>query len=165
MTDSIIINRDLSSVGRGKEEWKFSFDDMFSALEQLTALLAEENALLESMQVSSISRLQEQKSNLTWLLELQKSYLSAHPELVGALPEAQKQRIMQSGEQLEKVLEKNYRLISAARFINQKVVQAMTAVLSDSFGTASGYGETGARGLMIGKDRTAMQPLALNQAI
>lgn len=161
--DQIIINSDLAA-GR-QPNWQFRFDDMFEALEQLTLLLEQENQMLADLKIGAIAGLQEKKSQLAWLIELQKEYLVKHPELLVAMEEEAKTRIQERGVMLEKALEENYQRLSSARLINQKIVQAVAAVVNDHFGPTSGYNETGERGLVIGRERKDVSALTLNQAV
>lgn len=161
--DQIIINADRMNARNA--EWSFRFDDMFEALEQLTALLSEENQMLAEFRIGAIAALQEKKSQLAWLIELQKEYLQKHPELLKAMQVEVQERIRSRGEMLEKALEENFQRLTSARLINQKVVQAVTAVMNDHYGEASGYSENGTRGLVIAKDRRGAQALTLNQAV
>lgn len=161
--DQIIINSDLHA---GKQpQWQFRFADMFEALEQLTALLAQENKMLSEFRIGAIADLQEKKGQLSWLIELQKEYLVRHPELLVAMEADMKAQIHQRGAMLEKALEENFQRLSSARLINKKIVDAVTAVVNDQYGTAAGYNETGSRGLMIGRDAHKNSAVALNQAV
>ena len=161
--DHIVVNSDL--VAGRQPQWQFRFEDMFAALEQLTALLSEENQMLAEFRVSSIAGLQEKKSQLSWLIELQKEYLVKHPELLTAMEDEARVLIQQRGVMLEKALEENFQRLTSARLINQKIVEAVTAVVNDHFGTAGGYSEKGERGLVIGRDRKNNNALTLNQAV
>lgn len=161
--DQIIFNSDLTA---GKQQqWQFRFSDMFAALEQLTALLQEENKMLAEFRVSAIAPLQEKKSQLAWLIELQKEYLVKHPELLGTMEAEARTMIQERGQLLEKALEENYQRLSSARLINQKIVEAVTAVVNDHYGDAAGYNESGSRGLVINRERPTNHAIALNEAV
>lgn len=162
--DQIVLNQEMLS-GRSNAQWLFRFDDMFAALEQLTALLREENALLAEYRISAIGELQEKKSQLGWLIELQKEYLKKHPELLRSLNAQMHEKIRERGEMLERALEENHHRLTSARLINQKIVQAVTAVVSDQAGTATGYNHSGERGLVIGRERKNAASITLNQAV
>lgn len=161
--DQILVNSDL--VAGRQPQWQFRFEDMFAALEQLTALLSEENKMLAEYRVGSIAALQEKKSQLAWLIELQKEYLIKHPELLSAMEDEARTIIKERGAMLEKALEENFQRLTSARLINQKIVAAVTAVVNDHFGTAGGYNESGERGLVIGRERKNSTALTLNQAV
>jgi flagellar biosynthesis/type III secretory pathway chaperone len=161
--DQIVINSDLNP-GR-QQNWQFRFDDMFEALEQLTAILRDENKMLSEFRIGAMAGLQEKKEQLSWLIELQKEYLVRHPELLAAMEADMKARIHERGLMLEKALEENFQRLSSARLINKKIVEAVTAVVNDHYGSASGYNESGSRGLVIGREAKRNSALALNQAV
>ena len=161
--DQIIINSDLHA-GR-QPNWQFRFADMFDALEQLTALLVQENKMLSEFRIGAVADLQEKKGQLSWLIELQKEYLMRHPELLAAMEAEMKVHIQERGQMLEKALEENFQRLSSARLINKKIVEAVTAVVNDHYGSASGYNESGSRGLVIGRDTQKNSAIALNQAV
>ena len=121
--------------------------------------------MLAEFKISSIAGLQEKKTQLAWLIELQKEYLVKHPELLSAMEDEAKALIQKRGAMLEKALEENFQRLSSARLINQKIVSAVTAVVNDHFGAAGGYSETGERGLVIGRERKGSRALTLNQAV
>lgn len=161
--DQIMINSDL--VAGRQTPWQFRFEDMFTALEQLTALLNEENQMLADFRISSIAGLQEKKSQLSWLIELQKEYLVKNPAMLTAMEDEARSQIQQRGVMLEKALEENFQRLTSARLINQKIVAAVTAVVNDHYGNAGGYNESGERGLVIGRERKSTGALTLNQAV
>lgn len=163
MTDSITIRPDAAPQSAGN--WKFSFADMVSAIEQLVRLLEDENALLAGMQVAAIGPLQERKTQLTWLIDMQKEHLAKNPQLLQGLDVETRNHFMVLAATLENALTENHYRLTTARLINQKVVQAVTAALSDNYGEARGYGESGSRGISITKDTSTLPPLALNEMI
>lgn len=161
--DQIIINSDLRA---GKQpNWQFRFEDMFEALEQLTAVLKQENTLLSEFRIGAIADLQEKKEQLSWLIELQKEYLVRHPELLAAMETEMKARIHERGTMLEKALEENFQRLSSARLVNKKIAEAVVAVVNDQYGAAAGYNESGQRGLVIGRESKTASAVALNQAV
>lgn len=163
MTDTIEIR--MPTTAASAREWKFSFADMIAGIEQLTELLREENKLLAGMRVKAIGELQERKGQLAWLLDLQKQHLAKNPELLASLDADSRLLITRLASDMEKALTENFHRLQSARIINQKIVQAVTAALSDSYGEARGYGETGSRGLLITRDPGTIQPLTLNEKI
>lgn len=160
MTDSITIQ-----TPQKNGNWKFSFADMVNAIEQLIRLLEDENALLAGMKVDAIAPLQERKTQLTWLLDLQKEHLVKNPQLLEELDADTRNHFSVLAATLEAALTENHHRLTAARLINQRVVQAVTAALSDSYGEARGYGETGNRGISITRDSSSLPPIALNEMI
>lgn len=164
MTDTIDIRIPATPIVRNRE-WSFSFADMVSSMEQLTTLLEEENTLLANMRVKAIGDLQEKKSQLTWLLELQKQHLEKNPDLLIRLDDETRLHLTRIAVTMEKAIAENHHRLTTARLINHKIVQAVTAALSDSIGEARGYGESGARGLVITKDSGNIPPLTLNESV
>ena len=161
--DQIIYNSD--KVAGRQTPWQFRFSDMFEGLEQLTGLLKEENKMLAEFRIGGIAGLQEKKTQLSWLIELQKEYLVKHPELLKLMEDEARTLIHERGQLLEKALEENFQRLTSARLINQKIVEAVAAVVNDHFGAASGYNESGARGLMISRERKNTNALTLNEAV
>lgn len=106
-------------------------DDVIALTARLAQVLAEEADFLEQMQVHKIEPLQKEKVMLTNALELMKKQMHRHPEMMEEMDPQQAEDLREVVGVFNHVLEENYKRLNVARQVNQRVVQAITDVVSE----------------------------------
>lgn len=106
--------------------------DLIVLTARLAQLLAEEADLLEAMQVSKIEKLQNEKIMLTNALEAIKKHVVKHPDMLEELSEQEREDLESVVKIFNEILEENYRRLTMARAVNQRVVQAITEVVQEA---------------------------------
>ncbi len=104
--------------------------DILSVNTALTALLAEETHLMDTMQLRLVAGLQERKLKLTGMLERYLRYMTLHPEVLATITEAEKAELRQVSAEFQKVMKKNYDTLLVARAVNKTVVKCVTQVVT-----------------------------------
>lgn len=106
--------------------------DLIVLTARLAQLLAEEADLLESMKISKITDLQNEKTMLTNALEAMKKHISKHPEIMDELSAQERDDLESVVKIFNEILEENYHRLTMARAVNQRVVQAITEVVQEA---------------------------------
>lgn len=117
-------------------------EDIIHLSARLAQVLAQEADLLERMQVGKIAGLQKEKTMLTNALELTKKQVAKRPEILEDIDEETRENLREIVTVFNQVLEENYRRLNTARLVNQRIVQAITEVVSEQ-ASRDGYDQKG----------------------
>lgn len=128
---------DIVELGAGESEDvidvnRVRIPDVITLTARLAQILAEEADLLEAMDITRVGALQKEKIMLVNALEALKKQVRKHPELMDEVSEEEREDLVQVVRVFNEILEENYRRLSRARAVNQRVVEAITQVVQDS---------------------------------
>lgn len=120
--------------------------ELITVTAELMAVLEREIEFLKKMQINEVGKLQEEKQALTKRMEQFRAVIAARPELIRALDEASRDELAEITEAFHYVLAENLRRTAVARAVNQRVVQAITEVVTEKqhVGTYTKYGTSAA---------------------
>lgn len=125
---------------------------LIAATARLNSLMAEETALLKSMRMKEIGKFQDEKARLGILLESYQQRMASDPKFLAAVDDETREELVVLTDALAFHTEENFRHISVARAVNQRVMQAIMDVVSDgqSPGVYGAHGQTiGRQGMTI----------------
>jgi flagellar biosynthesis/type III secretory pathway chaperone len=111
---------------------KVNIQDVITLTARLAQIMAEEVDLLAAMKVSKIEVLQNEKLFLINALEAQKKQIEKYPEFGETIPSRDRKDMQEMVDIFNDILEENHRKLLAAREVNRKVVQAITAVVKEN---------------------------------
>jgi hypothetical protein len=111
---------------------KVSIPDVITLTARLAQILAEEVDLLAAMRVSKIEALQNEKLILIGALQAQKKLLKKHPEFGESIPSQDRKDLQDVVNVFNDILEENHHKLLAAKEVNHKIVQAITAVVREN---------------------------------
>ena len=106
--------------------------DVIKLTARLAELLAEEVDLLSDMKVAKIESLQQEKMFLANALDAQRKLVDQHPTALETIPSQDKRDLEEVVEVFNAILEENHRKILMAKEVNNKIVQAITAVVKEN---------------------------------
>ncbi|MCI5050031.1 MAG: hypothetical protein MRY32_06830 [Rickettsiales bacterium] len=121
----------------------FTVDDLIAVTASLARLLAKEADLLEEMKIQEMADLQDEKLGLVEVIQQMKGYMDRHPEIINALNVQERDDLRQVVTIFQQILDENYRRLSMARAVNQKVVQAIKEVVHET-SASDAYDKKGA---------------------
>ncbi len=111
--------------------------DIIALTARLAQILAEEADYLSEMKVPKIEELQREKLFITGALDAQRKKLAKYPFLSETIPSQDKSDLQEVVNVFETILEENHRKLLMAREVNNRIVGAITAVVSDYTRSAS----------------------------
>lgn len=125
--------------------------DLLLVTSRLKDILTAETEQLKQMKVKELGHLQHEKQKLTKLLESYQMLIKSNPGLLDTLDEETREDLAYQGAEFTRVVEENFRHVSVARAINQRIVQAILDVVSerDHAGTYSKRGMTTAPNMAL----------------
>lgn len=106
--------------------------DVITLTARLAQLLAEEADLLEAMNIKRVGELQKEKLMLVSALDALKKQIAKQPELLEEITDEERDDLVQVVRVFNEILEENYRRLSRARAVNQRVVQAITQAVQEA---------------------------------
>lgn len=124
---------------------KVDVKNVITLTARLAQLLAEEVDMLESMKISKIEALQQEKLFLINALEVQRKLLDKHPYAVETIPSQDRKDLQEVVDIFDTILEENHRKLLLAKEVNHRVVQAVTEVVKESTRSKS-YDDSGING-------------------
>ena len=141
--DTIELPKQMELPKQAKPELKVK--DVIMLTARLAQLLAEEVDLLNEMKVSKIEALQQEKIFITNALEAQRKLVDKHPGVVETIPSQDKKDLEEVINIFNDILAENHRKLLIAREINNKISQAITAVVKENSASRvyNGKGFTG----------------------
>jgi flagellar biosynthesis/type III secretory pathway chaperone len=107
---------------------------------RLVAIMEQEVASLRSMRVRDIAPLQEEKAALAATYEADIRNLARDPELLADVSPALQEELGAAAVRLHQTLAENERAIRAARTAQDRVLQAIVAVVEKNRSRHQGYG-------------------------
>lgn len=119
-----------------------NIEGLMEATLRLSDLMAQESIMLSDMRYQDMAALQEEKRSLTKLMESYQMQLASNPEFLQRLDPAQREELIMLADDLAVNVTENFRKVSAARAVNQRVLQAMRDVISESHRPGT-YGRNG----------------------
>lgn len=165
MRDVLDINNEQntpSETAPQPAERKLELRSVIDVTKRLTDLLAEENNYLQSMQMKSVHKLQDEKLKLVSALEIQKKILKMDPSVKERFTDREKEEFRNITQQFERVLVDNYTNLTRVKAVNQRLVEAIAEAVMDHTPCASGYTPEGRN---APKASLADLPLSINQNI
>lgn len=114
------------------EPARINIPDVVTLTARLAQIMAEEVDLLAAMKVSKIEALQKEKLFLISALEAQKKLVDKHPDFSDSIPSQDRRDLQEVVDIFDSILEENHRKLLAAKEVNHKIVQAITAVVKDN---------------------------------
>ena len=111
---------------------KLKIQDVITLTARLAQLLAEEVDMLSEMKVSRIEALQQEKIFLTNALQAQRKLVERHPALLETIPSQDRKDLEEVVEVFNNILEENHRKLLMAKEVNNKIVEAITAVVKEN---------------------------------
>ena len=130
-----------------------SVNELMDITLRLSDLLAEESALIDAMRFKELPRLHEEKMKLTTVLETYQQVIAADPSFVKRADEKTREELLLRTDDLAFNVEDNFRKVSVARAVNQRVMQAIADVVNEQHRPGT-YGRNG--------QTTSTQDLALS---
>ncbi len=129
MTDAIVIHEVMAVTSR------------------LADVLRRESDFLKQMNIGEAGKLQDEKIKLTAWLEAQKKLIAIRPELRDQISPQEREELEAIIEDFTDAMEENFRQVSIARVVNQKVVQAITESMREQqqLNTYNAYGTNTSR--------------------
>ncbi len=128
------------------------FDTVIGIGEQFIAVISQENELLRARQYTKIGVLQKEKARLGFAYENQMKFLTANPSLAQTLSPAYKLQLKKLAEKMDQTATENVHLLSSARTVNIRVMEAIRDAAMEQVNSNRGYaaiaktGSTPARG-------------------
>lgn len=113
-------------------------------ISRLAQVLAKEADMLDAMNISGLSDLQEEKLALVEALEKQKTLLNRRSQLLDALTSEQRDELEELIGVFNTVMEENYKRLLVAKEVNAHVVQVVKDMANEQ-ARQSFYTETGQR--------------------
>ena len=110
---------------------RITMDDVLQATIALKQILTKETESLRLMKIKELGTLQQEKERLTKLLESYQAILRKNPKALGELSEAAREDLEIEIEEFVQVVDDNYRRVSVARAVNQRIVQAILDVMTE----------------------------------
>lgn len=98
---------------------------------RLRDLMQAEIEHLKTMRIKEMAALQEEKMQLTQLLEAYQRMVDARPELLHGINEEVREELRLLSDEFAAVVSENMKRTAVARAVNQRVVQAIIEVISD----------------------------------
>ena len=106
--------------------------DVITITARLAQLLAEEADLLESMKISKIADLQNEKKILVDALDAMKTQIRRQPVLLEEISDDERDDLFEVVSVFNQILEENYRRLTMARAVNAEVVQVITEAVQEA---------------------------------
>lgn len=128
--DAELVETDATVTAYNEDELQVA--DLIALTARLAQVLAQEADLLEAMQVGKIADLQDEKQALVGALDSVKKQLAKRPHLLRQMGAEEREDLAQVVGVFHAVLEENYRRLSMARAVNQKIVEAITEVIQEN---------------------------------
>lgn len=118
--------------------------ELITITARLRDLLVRETAHLKAMEIQEIAKLQEEKQKLTKLMDAYQKLIQKRPELVRMLDADSRAELTELAAEFSRALAENMQRTAVARAVNQRVVQAIREVVTESnhAGTYNKYGTT-----------------------
>jgi len=124
--------------------------ELITITARLRDLLIRETGHLKAMEIKEVAKLQEEKQKLTKIMEAYQNLIKARPELVRALDDDSREELSELTEEFSRAVAENMQRTAVARAVNQRVVQAIMEVVTESShaGTYNKYGSAAAHSNM-----------------
>lgn len=134
--DIVALGVDENELLEAEVQPEFDLDgltvnDITSITARLAEVLAKEADLLEAMKVGAIEGLQQEKMLLTHALDASHKYFKKHPELLDEADPEDVEDLEEVISVFEEVKRENFRRLSMARTVNQRIVQAITDIVNE----------------------------------
>jgi flagellar biosynthesis/type III secretory pathway chaperone len=123
---------DMEAIAEVMDVTRVRVPDVITLTARLAQILAEEADHLEAMNITRVGDLQKEKIMLINALEALKKQVAKHPELMDEITEEEREDLEQVVNVFYQILEENYRRLSMARSVNQRVVQAITDAVQEA---------------------------------
>lgn len=104
---------------------------LISTVNALTAVLEEETAYMDSLQIEMVGGLQERKLKITALLERYMRHLSKNPQIVAALTAEEKEEMLTADRSLKRAMKINYEKLLVAKSVNSAIVTCVTGIFAN----------------------------------
>jgi len=117
-----------------------------SISEQLTDIIAMENALLRDQKYSALPQLQDEKSRLSAAYENQIRILNENPTIMMGIPAEQKNHLASIAHKFDSAARENLILLQSATIINTRILEAIRDAAIEQTQTKKGYGPAAATG-------------------
>lgn len=108
--------------------------------EQFIALMKRENEYLRQKDLQKIGDMQMEKARLGFAYESQIKILKENPAIAEGMAPAVKQTLRQIVGELEAVAKENFILLSAAKHVNTKILEAIRDAAIEQKQAQKGYG-------------------------
>lgn len=118
-------------------------NEVIAVTARLTDVLRLESEYLRVMNIREAGKLQDEKIRLTSWLEAQQKLISIRPELRDFIAAEERKAMEEVAVEFADAVEDNFRQVSIARVVNQKVVQAITDAMREQNSVAT-YNAQGA---------------------
>jgi flagellar biosynthesis/type III secretory pathway chaperone len=119
-----------------------SVNELMHVTLRLSDILAEESELMHAMDYKELPRLHEEKMKLASLLETYQQVIAADPGFVKNADEKTREELLLRTDDLAFNVEDNFRKVSVARAVNQRVMQAIMDVVGEQHRPGT-YGRNG----------------------
>jgi flagellar biosynthesis/type III secretory pathway chaperone len=119
-----------------------SVNELMHATLRLSDILAEESEMIRDMRFKELPRLHEEKLKLASLLETYQQVIAADPDFVKRADEKTREELLLRTDDLAFNVEDNFRKVSVARAVNQRVMQAIMDVVGEQHRPGT-YGRNG----------------------
>ena len=122
-----------------------NIDELMGATMRLADLLMLETECLTTMRIREIEGFQKEKLDLTTLIEQYQSRIATDPSFLANVEIKKREELLLMTDDLAFAVEENFRHTAVARSVNQRVMHAIRAALTDSqsIGTYDRQGQTG----------------------
>ena len=114
------------------EDKQIKMQDIVTLTARLAQILAEEVDHLNTMHVSKIAELQNEKLFIISALEAQRKLLDKHPHMSETIPSQDKKDLEEVVSVFKDILEENHHKLLLAKKVNHEIVKAITSVVNDS---------------------------------
>jgi flagellar biosynthesis/type III secretory pathway chaperone len=119
-----------------------SVDELMETILRLSDLLAKESDMLDSMKLKDLHTLQDEKQRLTKTLETYQQVMATRPEFLRGTDADTRKELLLRTDDLAITVEENFHRTAVARAVNQRIMQAITDVLSEQHSPGT-YGPQG----------------------
>lgn len=119
-----------------------NIDELMSATLRLSDIMQEESVMLKEMRVRDLPALQEEKAKLTIVLEAYQQRLATDPNFIKNADTKTREELVLLADDLAYTVEENFRQVSVARAVNNRVLQAIMDVVSEEHSPGT-YGKLG----------------------
>ena len=139
--------------------------ELIEVTESLTALIEQENELLQELRIKEIGALQQEKTSLSGLYELRMREAIQDTGVFNAIAPEIRVRLRQASEAFNRSAKRNANALRAALEMNTRMVHKIANLASRQETRPNGYGAAGTVPYPTRRARMTVAPMTLNQQL
>ncbi len=139
--------------------------ELIEVTESLTALIEQENELLQELRIKEIGALQQEKTSLSGLYELRMREAIQDTGVFNAVAPEIRIRLRHASEAFNQSAKRNANALRAALEMNTRMVHKIANLASRQETRPNGYGAAGTVPYPTRRARLTVAPMTLNQQL